>query len=146
GIVLRYRNAIHVNSNCELFCCTANSRRKGKVPFFVTLFVKGVLHCTTRLTEQIWNILSSDNAKGIVLRYRNAIHVNSNCELFCCTANSRRKGKIPFVNPFAKAILHYTTRRRKQFERLRTRKKISLQHKAIKGYCPKNAFSKSTCK
>ena len=23
---------------------------------------------------------------------------------------------------------------------------VSLQHKAIKGYCPKNAFSKSTCK
>ena len=42
-----------VKNNCELFCCTVNSRRKGKVPFFVTLFVKGVLHCTTRLTEQI---------------------------------------------------------------------------------------------
>lgn len=42
-----------VKNNCERSCCTVNSRRNGKVPFFVTLFVKGVLHCTTKLTEQI---------------------------------------------------------------------------------------------
>lgn len=56
------------------------------------------------------------------------------------------KEKYTLLYHFCKVVLHCTTRRRKQFERLRTRKKISLQHKAIKGYCPKNAFSKSTCK
>ena len=72
--------------------------------------------------------------------------VKSNCERSCCTVNSRKKGKYTLLYHFCKVVLHCTTRRRKQFERLRTRKKISLQHKAIKGYCPQNAFSKSTCK
>ena len=56
------------------------------------------------------------------------------------------KEKYTLLYHFCKVVLHCTTRRRKQSERLRTRKKISLQHKAIKGYCPQNAFSKSTCK
>lgn len=133
-----------VKSNCERSCCTVNSRRKGKVPFFVTLFVKGVLHCTTRLTEQVWNILSSDNAKGIVSRYRTEIQFSSNSERVRCTANSRRKGKIHFAVPFLQSsfTLHYTAKKTIR-EVLHMQEMFSFNTRQLKVIAPKMLFQKA---
>ena len=72
--------------------------------------------------------------------------VKNNCELFCCTVNSRRKGKIHFAVPFLQSsfTLHYTAKKTIR-EVLHMQEMFSFNTMQFKLLPPK-CFSKSTCK
>lgn len=81
-------------------------------------------------------------SSGIAMQFTSTVIVN----VPVTPQTAVGKEKYTLLYHFCKVVLHCTTRRRKQSERFSTCRKCFPSTQCNLSCCPKNAFSKSTCK